>query len=73
MFYKLFLTSLVAFIAPRTVVQVIVACLFAFGMLLLTIHVKPYRERANNQLVALSTCNVFLFLFTCVPRSALWL
>jgi hypothetical protein len=45
-------------------VQVIVACLVAFGMLLLTIHVKPYREPANNQLAALATCNVFLFVFT---------
>ena len=53
----------VAFVAPRSTVQVIVACLFAFGMVLLTIHIKPYRERANNQLVALSQINIHLFLF----------
>jgi hypothetical protein len=67
---KLFLTSIIAFIAPRTAVQVIVACLFAFGMVLFTIQVKPYRERANNQLVSLSQVNLFLFLFTCVPPAA---
>ena len=49
--------------APRSTVQVIVACLFAFGMVLLTIHIKPYRERANNQLLGLSQINIHLFLF----------
>jgi hypothetical protein len=64
MVQKLFLTSIISFIAPRTAVQVIVACLFAFGMVLFTIQVKPYRERSNNQLVSLSQVNLFLFLFT---------
>jgi uncharacterized membrane protein YidH (DUF202 family) len=43
--------------------------MFAFGFVLLTIHVRPYREKANNQLVSLTTVNVFLFLFTCVCAS----
>jgi hypothetical protein len=82
---KLFLTSIIPFIAPHSSVQVIVAVLFSFGeraclrcgptrcaldagglcsqhpgrphsagMVLFTIQVKPFRERANNQLVSLS-------------------
>jgi hypothetical protein len=64
MFQKLFLTGIIAFIAPHTAVQVIVATLFALGMVLFTTRIKPYRERANNQLVALSQINLHLFLFT---------
>ena len=64
LFHKLFLTSLISFIAPGSSVQVIVATMFAFGMLLFTVHLKPYREHAYNQLVSLSMCNLFLFLFT---------
>jgi hypothetical protein len=44
--------------------RVIVATLFALGMVLFTTRIKPYRERANNQLVALSQINLHLFLFT---------
>ncbi len=51
---QLFLTSLIAFIAPHSSTQVIVACMFAFGMLLLTISVRPYKEPANNLLATLS-------------------
>lgn len=58
---KLFLVSIIGFIAPRSSVQIIVATMFAFGMTLFAIAVKPYRERANNQLVALSQVNLFLF------------
>jgi hypothetical protein len=61
---KLFLTSLIAFIAPHSAVQVIVAAMFAFVMLLLAVQVKPYRDRPNNQLLALSQINIFLFLWT---------
>jgi hypothetical protein len=61
---KLFLTSIIAFVAPHTAVQVIVACLFAFVLVLFTIQVKPYRERSNNQLVALSQINIFLCVHT---------
>jgi hypothetical protein len=60
LFQKLFLTSLIAFVAPHTAVQVIVACLFSFVLVLFTIQIKPYRERANNQLVALAQINIFL-------------
>jgi hypothetical protein len=65
---KLFLTSIIAFVAPHTAVQVIVACLFAFVLVLFTIQVKPYRERSNNQLVALSQINIFLCVHTHTHR-----
>jgi hypothetical protein len=73
---KLFLTSVIAFVAPHTAVQVIVACLFAFVLVLFTIQIKPYRERANNQLVALSQINIFLCVHparlpACLPDSVL--
>jgi hypothetical protein len=45
-------------------VQIIVATMFTFGMVLFATVVKPYRERANNQLVSLSQVNIFLFMFT---------
>ena len=64
MMQKLFLTSIIAFIAPHTSVQVIVACMWAFAYVLLTIQIRPYRERASNQLVSLSQVNIFLFLWT---------
>ena len=67
---KLFLVSIIGFIAPRSSVQIIVATMFAFGMTLFAIAVKPYRERANNQLVALSQVNLFLFRACPAARSA---
>ena len=51
---KLFLCSVIAFVAPRTAVQVIVASMFAFCMVLVTTQVKPFREASNNALIALS-------------------
>jgi hypothetical protein len=87
--HKLFLTSIISFIAPHTSVQVVgaplsapalcvlravtaraaaVALMFAFGMVLFVTQVKPYREPANNQLVALAHINIFLFLFTVRAR-----
>ena len=51
---KLFFTSILAFIAPRTSVQVIVATMAAFAVVLLVTQVKPYRDASNNQLAALS-------------------
>lgn len=50
---KLFLCSVILFIAPRSPVQVIVASMFAFVTLVVTIEAKPYSESANNQLLAL--------------------
>jgi hypothetical protein len=50
----------VSFIAPHTAVQIIIATMFAFGMVLFTTRIKPYRERYNNQLVSLSQINIFL-------------
>lgn len=38
--------------------------MYSFFMLLFTVHVRPYRDRANNKLVTLSQVNIFLFLFT---------
>ena len=61
---KLFLTSLIAFVVPRTVVQVVAALLFSFAMLLLTMHVRPYKRESVNHLAVLSRINIFLFLLT---------
>jgi hypothetical protein len=58
------LTSIISFIAPHTAVQVIAATMFAFVMLMCTVHVKPYREKSSQQLLTLSQMNIFLFLFT---------
>jgi hypothetical protein len=66
---KLFLTSVLTFIAPRSSVQIIAACLFAFAMLLATLQVKPYRSASGNQLAALSQINIFLCV--CIPLSCL--
>ena len=38
--------------------------MFSFVMLLVAVQVKPYRDRPNNQLLALSQMNLFLFLWT---------
>ena len=64
LFQKLFLTSIIPFIAPRSSVQIIVAALFALCMLLVTLQTAPYRAASSNQLSALSQVNIFLFLFT---------
>ena len=61
---KLFLTSIISLVAPRSATQIIVACMFAYLMVMTVQQVKPYRERANNQLASLSATNIFLFLFT---------
>ena len=61
----------VSFIAPRSSVQIIVATMFTFGMVLFTTAVKPYRERANNQLVSLSQVNLFLVCARVFPRRRL--
>lgn len=61
---KLFLTSLIAFIVPRTVVQIVAALLFSFAMLLITMHVRPYKRESVNHLAVLSRVNIVLFLLT---------
>jgi hypothetical protein len=66
LFQKLFLCSIIAFIAPHTSVQVIVAAMFSFGYVLLTIQVKPFREPAYNQLVALSQARTFWRMCACM-------
>jgi hypothetical protein len=63
LFQKLFFTSLLPFIAPHSSIQIICAILFAFAFVLITIQVKPYRDPANNQLAALSSINIMLFVF----------
>ena len=60
---KLFLTSIISFVAPRSAVQVIVACMFAFAMVLFAIQVMPYKEGSSNQLLMVAQINIFLFLF----------
>jgi hypothetical protein len=52
------LTSLITFIAPHTAVQVIVAAMFAFVLLLVAVQVKPFRDKPCNQLLALSQMNI---------------
>ena len=61
---KLFLTSLIAFVVPRTIVQIVAALLFSFAMLLITMHVRPYKRESVNHLAVLSRVNIVLFLLT---------
>jgi hypothetical protein len=39
------LTSIISFVAPRTAVQVIVACMFAFGMVLFATCAQHFAQR----------------------------
>jgi hypothetical protein len=39
-------------------VQVIVAAMFAFVLLLVAVQVKPFRDKPCNQLLALSQMNI---------------
>lgn len=61
---KLFLTSLVVFIEPRTLIQTLSALLFSFASLLVIIHTRPFRNDAINHLAVLARVNIFLFLLT---------
>ena len=70
LFQKLFFTSIIQFIAPHTSVQIIVATVFAFAMVLITIQLKPYREPANNQLAALSSIKCACVLLPGTRRTA---
>ena len=62
--YGAIFAGLIAFIVPRTIVQIVAALLFSFAMLLITMHVRPYKRESVNHLAVLSRVNIVLFLLT---------